>query len=130
MIYRFLITTPANTSEKDAQQTEMKLGKGVIHKLDIVFPPGPQRLLHLKIAQGAHQRWPTNPDQSFASDGEPITFREGLELNEEPYILSAWTWNEDTVYEHAVIIRLGLLRKKYIMPWLQTWTEKMRFTEE
>lgn len=130
MIYRFAITTPASPAGEIPQRTILKLGKGIIHKLDIVFPPGAQQKHHLRICDALHQVWPTNAEQYFASDGETISFREGLELNEEPYTLQAWTWCTATLHPHTLLIRIGLLRKKYIMPWLQTWTEKMLFSED
>lgn len=115
MIYRFGITTTIayNTEEKKLT-TELKLGKGVIHQLDVVFPSGCQAYLHVKINHGLHQVWPTNPDEDFASDGEPISFKEAYELRHEPYILTVYTWNLDEKYPHDVIIRIGLLPRKTI----------------
>jgi len=130
MIYRWKITTPANTTEANAEETILQLGRGIIHKLDIVFPPGAQQLHHIQISRAKHQVWPTNIGESFASDGEPITFREALIMDQEPYQLEVKTWNDDDTYDHALLIRIGLLRKKFIMPWLVTWREKMGVFEE
>lgn len=115
MIYSWSISTPANTAEADKQKTILPLGSGVIHQLDILFPPGPAGLLHLQINDAIHQVWPTNPEESFAADGDMITFREYHELLEEPYELQAWTWNEDDTYDHTVLIRIGLLRRRFVL---------------
>lgn len=115
MIYRFGITTPANTLESSKQKTILKLARGVIHQLDIIFPPGPIGLLHLHINRGLHQVWPSNASDNFAIDNNVISFREHYELVQEPLELEAYTWNADDTYEHSLVIRVGLLSKKFII---------------
>ncbi len=115
MIYNFDITTPANTPATAKKETTLKLARGVIHQIDIVFPPGPAALLHVTINDALHQRWPTNSDKDFASDDDAISFREFLELKEEPFLLTAWTWNESTDYAHSVLIRIGLLPRRFVL---------------
>jgi len=129
MIYKFPITTPANTTEAAPIKTIMKLCKGVVHKLDIVFPPGPQKLLHLIIRDSLHQVWPSTTGTDFASDGESIIFREHYDLKEDPLELYAFTWNEDDTNAHSIIIRLGILRKMIVSPWLVSWSEKLSFNQ-
>ena len=119
MIYRFGITTAPSpaTSVLNKQYTRLKLQKGVIHKIDIVFPPGCLTLLHLHINDALHQVWPTNPDENFASDSETISFEEHFVIDYEPYELQAWTWNDDDTYSHQVIIRIGLLPEAIVSPF-------------
>lgn len=127
MIYRFSISTPADTAEADKVKTDLKLTDGVIHQLDVVFPSGPQGYLHCQICHGLHQVWPTNPDEDFASSNEKISFKEFYELNYAPFVLSVYTWNLDDTYDHEVIIRVGILPKEALDPWLVPWSER---TEE
>jgi len=115
MIYSFDISTPANTPDTDIQKTDLKLTRGVIHQLDIVFPTGCAGLLYVAINLGLFQIWPTNPDEYFHTDGETISFREHFELIFEPYILTVHTYNLDEEYSHSVIIRLGILPRKFIL---------------
>jgi len=129
MIYRFPITTPANTTEENRLETRLPLMKGVIHKLEIYFPPGAQMLHHIRILDALHQCWPTNSDESFACDNFTIAFREHLYLKEEPYELIVYTWNDDDTHDHTLVIRLGILRLKYIAPWLLSWREKITSSE-
>jgi len=119
MIYRFSITTAKSpaTSVSAQQCTRLKLRKGVIHKIDIVFPPGCLALLHVHINDALHQVWPTNPSQSFASDSETISFQEYFPIDYEPYELQAWTYNDDDTYSHEVIIRIGLLPEHIVSPF-------------
>ncbi len=130
MIFKYEISTPANTSEANAMSTPMQVSKGIIHKLDVVFPPGCQRLLHVRINRALHQVFPLNPEASFASDAETISFREYVALNAEPYELQTITWNDDETYDHTIIVRLGILRKQIIAPWLINWREKFNTAED
>lgn len=115
MIYRLGITTPANTPEADKQRTNLKLTAGTIHQIDILFPPGPSGLLHVQINRGLSQIWPSNPDESFAADNNVISFNENYEILQEPVQIEVYTWNLDDTYDHQVIVRIGLLRKKSIL---------------
>jgi len=117
MIYAFSDTVPANTPKANKRRTVMKLGRGIIHDLEVEFPPGCAALAHCTINEGGHQIWPTNEEESFHSDGWVIKFREHYELKNPPYELGLWTWNEDDTYEHTITVRIGLLEKKYVMPW-------------
>ena len=126
MIYRFGITTTTNYTKASPKKTILPLTRGVIHQLDVVFPPGPSGKLHVAINDALHQVWPTNPDESFASDRDSISFKEHYELEAEPYELQAYTWLEDAIYPHLAIIRIGILPRKILTPWLTRWWE--RFT--
>ena len=80
MFYRFLITTPANTPATEKQETELKLVHGIIHQVEVAFPPGPQALLHVHINRAIHQIWPTNTGSDFANDSTTIRFKEHYPL--------------------------------------------------
>lgn len=108
MIYSFSITTPANTAKANKQRTDLKITKGTINQVDIVFPSGPAALLHVVINRGLHQAWPSNPDEDFASDNDTISLSESYDILAAPYILKAFTWNLDDTWEHGIIIRIGL----------------------
>lgn len=125
MIYKFLITTPANTAATAKLKTVLKLNKGIIHQLDVQFPPGPSGLLHLHINDAIHQVFPYNTDENFSSDNVNIRFKEFQPVLEEPFQLEAYTWNLDDTYSHDVIVRIGILPVQVIAPWLMTWEERL-----
>ena len=115
MIYRFGITTEYTYKEINKKTTVLKLGEGIIHQIDIVFPAGLAGTTHMQITRGLHQVWPTNPDEDFAGDNDKISFHEHYELDEEPYQLEVHTWNTSTEHDHLIIVRIGLLRKKFVL---------------
>lgn len=127
MLYSYTIITPANTLQKDKQSTKLKLCRGVLHKIYIIFPPGPQSLLHLQITRANHQIFPTNAEENFALDSAIIESPEHYELEQPPYELTAYTWNTDDTHEHQLIILIGILEKKYIVPVLPSWIDRLKF---
>lgn len=126
MIYRFGITTPASTLPTDKQRTDLKIAPGVIHQIDLTFPSGPQGYLHCQINHGLFQVWPTNPDEDFASSNEKISFKEFYEILPGENLLYVYTWNLDDTYPHKVIIRIGVLPKEALDPWLTPWSERTK----
>jgi hypothetical protein len=126
MLYNFKITTPANTLASAKQKTTIKLAYGVIHQIDVQFPPGPSGLLHCHINDAIHQIAPYNTDEDFASDNVNISYREFLPLLFEPYIMTVFTWNLDDTYEHSVIIRIGILPPAVLAPWLLSYEERIK----
>ena len=125
MIYRFSFTIPANTTEDNKIRTDIKLTKGIVHQIDIVFPPGCFALAKIAINDGLHQVWPSNPGQYFASDGEVISFKEFYELREEPHTLAVFTYNLDDTYSHTLVLRLGVLRRDELQGVWIPWSEEI-----
>lgn len=108
MLYVFDFETPANTPATAKKRTALRMSAGIIQKIEIVIPPGPAHLLHLQITDGLHQVWPSNEEGDFAGDNDRIDFEDYYELLQPPFELYAYTWNEDEVYPHRVIIRIGV----------------------
>ncbi len=114
MIYSYEIITPPNTTIQNQKITELKLTTGIIHQVDVLFPPGPTGLLYTAIFYEGTKIWPSNPDEYFHTDNDIITFREAFRIKSAPNILKVKTYNIDDTYEHRVIIRLGILRRSEI----------------
>jgi len=111
MIYAIDINTEKTTYPKNSpKKTVLKLDYGTIHQLDIEFPSGSSGLTGVQIKRGLHQVYPSNPSGYFAGDDSKISFKENYLLNEAPFELDIWTWNNDTLWDHRVFIRIGLLR--------------------
>ena len=128
MIFSYSVTTPALTLKTAPVITRMKLTGGVIHKMDIAFPPGAQNLMHVTIHDAIHQVLPTNAEGDFASDNEVISFPVSFLLEDHPFEMQIFTWNDDDTYPHTCLVRLGILPKAVVSPWLLTWRERAAFT--
>jgi len=116
MIYVSRISTPANTTEASPKETVLEVDPGIIHLLEISFPPGAAGLLHLQIFRELHQVWPSNPDADFAWDDVDSSWPEWYEIEVQPLRLLLRTWNEDDTYAHEVVVRFGLLPRAVLTP--------------
>jgi hypothetical protein len=116
MFYVKEITTAANTSKADSIETDRRVWAGVIHRVEVVFPPGCAGLLHVTIHHGGHQIYPSEELQDFIGDDEVISFNDFYELVPGDNLIRIKTWNEDDTFDHKVIIRMGILPKEYLYP--------------
>ena len=125
MISRFHLTIPANTSKEDPQTLDVELPVGVIHKIDIVFPPGCCGLAGVAVFHGLHQVWPSYSDEWFSTDGETISFEEFYEVKPGFTTFTLKGYNEDDTYQHTIIFRFGVLKKSEIQGIWLPWSEEI-----
>jgi hypothetical protein len=108
MLYVHALTIPANTAVGDPVTYDLKLTHGILHRVEVEFPPLCAGLAHLVVERFGSQLWPTNPDGDLASDGYTIAWDEDYELTEAPYSIKLRGWNEDDTYPHTITLRVAL----------------------
>ena len=111
MFYVKKITTPANTSRLNPKVTRIRAWGGVITKIAVRFPPGPQFLLHVTVSVGGHQIFPVNETDSVIGDDESVETQEYYEMTPGWNTITIKTWNEDTLYAHDCVVRITVLPK-------------------
>jgi hypothetical protein len=111
MDFSYVVKTSAGTTEKDAVETELKLTEGTITRVQLLHPEGCQGLAYASIWLGGHQLYPSNPETAYHGNDVPVEFEDNYDL-EAPAILKLKTWNLDDTYEHAVYVRITVLRSK------------------
>ena len=116
MDYWFSVSTPANTKKEDAVETTMQVTEGIVTHVWIKHPPGCHGLAHATISDGLSQIWPTNKDEDYHGDEFPMEFDEAYEIM-KPAKLHLLTWNDSTLYEHGVDVRITILPKEKANPW-------------
>jgi hypothetical protein len=109
MIYQSHLTLPANTLETAKIENILVLPMGVINKAEICFPSGCSGLAHVQVYFRETLLWPSSPDDSFAWDGDTISWAEDFSMTEAPYELLFRGWNEDELYQHIVTLRVAML---------------------
>lgn len=114
MFYNFAITVLANTLESAPKEQEMKLTAGVIQEVNILFPPGLDGMVKLRIMEGGHQFLPTNPEGYFATDNEVIVIPGQYYELKEPYTLKAVAYSPDTTYNHTIDVRIDVIRPEEV----------------
>lgn len=109
MNFRYQITIPTNTPRRAPIQKVMPVGPGILHSLDIAFPPGPAGLAHIYICHWEQQLWPWNADKDYAWDGYTIELRSlNFGITTPPYRFVMYGWNEDQAFPHTIVCRLGI----------------------
>ena len=102
------IITPKDTPERAPLETIIKLTKGRLNGGALYFPSGPAGTLHFIARIGIHQIIPFNTGQSIALNNCVIPLSLGFTIEEPPFLLSCFTWNDSTLYDHALTIVLHL----------------------
>ena len=92
------------------------LGHGIIHRVDVGFPPGPQGLLHVAIDRDGRQLYPSNPQGNWAWDNLTQQFPTWFELEVEPFTVVARTWNDDDTFAHEVTLQFLILPREILLP--------------
>ena len=103
MYYLYNISTPANTPYENRKRTRIKLAKGTITDVKILFPSGCSGLLSCNIFRGGHQLYPISPGEFFTGDHTDFSFSEYYILSNQPYELVVDSWNLDDTLPHSVI---------------------------
>ena len=116
MFYEFDLPTPANTTQANAVRKTLKLAQGIIHFVEVQFPPGCAGKVHLQVRQAGHQLWPKDQVENMKGDTFPIKFNEFQTLEPGRTILTAITWNSSERHSHTPIIRIGLLQPGELFP--------------
>jgi len=116
MFYVKAIETAADTARADSIETDRRVWAGVIHHVEIHFPPGCAGLLHVEIWHGGHQIYPSEELQDFAGDDETVIFDDFYELVPGDNLIRIKTWNEDDTFAHTCRVRIGVLPKNIIFP--------------
>jgi len=102
------ISTPKNTLETDPLITTIKLTRGRLTGGSMYFPSGPAGKLHFIARIGVHQIIPFNTGQNIRLDDCVVPLSLGIDLLEPPFELDCETWNDSTLYDHALTLVLHI----------------------
>jgi hypothetical protein len=102
------ISTPANTTEAEPLVTTLKLTRGRLTGGSVYFPSGPAGTLHVLLKIAGHQIVPFNRGQNLRLNDCVFPLSIGIDLLEPPYQVDIVTWNDSTLYAHALTVCLQL----------------------
>ena len=118
MIFVFDVTIPSNTPKSKSYIVKAPLPRGVIHKIDIHFPPGPSGLVGVRVTRSGRPVYPSNPKEWFVTDNETITFPEYYVIDNMDPPFEIHGYNEDDTYDHTITFRFGVLPIEVVTPQL------------
>ncbi len=108
MILQSTILTPANTTKANPKKTVLELMQGVIYKVEVFFPPGSSGLMGVRVFDSASQLYPFTSNEWFTGDNNRIEYADTYRKNNPPFVFPIHTYNLDTDYDHACIVRIGI----------------------
>lgn len=108
MFYKYSLEIPTTATEDDPEVLVISLPYGVIHHVEMYFPPGCEGEAKVKIIHNEFQLWPSNPGKWFAGDEFPIKFNEDYRLPENFNLLKLYGYNDDTKNIHTITFRIGV----------------------
>ena len=117
MFFAWDITVDAGTEEDDPKTQILKLTKGVITGLDVVFAPGCHRLVKTRIRRYESQLVPLSRDEWVTGDGETVRTEPYYEMLEAPYQLKFIGASPLTAYDHVITVRVRMQPFEVAAPW-------------
>lgn len=116
MIYNTEITEGSGGSSASPTATALKLSAGVIHQVEIDFPPGCAGLVGVKIYKGGDLIFPI--DGWLKADGQLLRFKEYTIIKPGYTHFRILTYNEDDTYDHTIQVRFAILKEYQINPYI------------
>lgn len=108
MFYEFDLTLPANTAEASPVTSVVKLAAGTLTRIGVQFPLGCKGLAHVYIRRALYQVYPVNPAGNVKADGAIIETDESYLLDQPPFEITLYGWNDDDSYSHTITFRFVL----------------------
>ena len=110
------VTFSTGGTRQSQTEATLKCAKGIIHRIEIVFPSGCAGLVHVQIFQAGHPIAPSSESQTYSGDNDIIEIPEFEELKSELNTLTIKGWNEDDTYDHRIQFRIYVLAKEFLLP--------------
>lgn len=117
MFYTFAYTPSAADTEDSPHELSMKLTAGVIHQVDILFQDGCDHEIFVQVYDDNFQLWPSNRGEKIRGNATVVSFREFFELVPGNTVLTMKVWTTLAADFKEVILNIGLLPKRIVMPF-------------
>lgn len=77
------------------------------------------------VFDGLYQAWPSSVGEFFIGEAHVISFDDLYLKEAAPFEFQCYTYNTDTVYDHAVSVRIGLVSQEvFLARYLPTRSEE------
>lgn len=131
MWYRFEVWVPNTDRGIGLVTYALRLPAGVIKKVRVRFPPGPNNKVAVRIMLGTHQMWPRGPPAIpevlplvhppvssywFSGDDEAIEWEEHVPTRAGDH-WSVDALADDCRHDHTVIVGFNVIEEDVANPW-------------
>jgi len=109
MFFAWDITVTADTKEASPTTETLKLSAGVITHIGIKFARGCHGMVGVRLKHHEFQLVPLSRGEWVTGDDESVDFAEYFELKTTPYSLKFEGCSPNTLYNHALTVRITVL---------------------
>lgn len=121
MVFIKTVTTSANTLETSPLESWIGISRGLIYRMQVMFPIGSAGLCGVKVFEGGHQVFPVTDDEWLVGANETIDFGDLYLVTVINTKFRILTYNTDDLYDHKQYIRIGIVSKpEFIAHFLPT----------
>lgn len=106
MFYEYNVPIPANTAQNNELSTLLRLSRGFIRRVELVFPRGCAGLVGVRIFRGNLQVIPLNFPAWIDTDDEVVKADTEIDLTVNPFELEFRGYNLDDTYSHNIRVRV------------------------
>ena len=127
MLFVKPLTIPANTSSGVPASVSLVCTAGRVTEVEILFPPGCQGLVGVRVKEFEHIVWPTNPDEWLIANDETIAWDEDFDLSGLPWMLTIEGYNDDDTFPHTIYCRFAMMEARKLLlagkfwDWVKGW---------
>lgn len=108
MKFDYDLIVPAHTPQNEPVTQRVKLTRGTLTQVVVVFPPGPALLVHVTVSEELHQLVPANPDGDINLDDNNFISDMQYPLENPPYDLIVIGWSPSANYEHTITFQFDV----------------------
>lgn len=108
MFFEYDITYPPNTPKENERVNILRLTRGIVKRVELVFPRGVAALTGVRIFRGPVQIIPLNYPAWIETDGETVRINTNIDLTVNPYELEVRGYNIDDTYPHTIRVRIEM----------------------
>lgn len=108
MFFEYNVTYPPLIFPEEEQIDVLRLTRGIVKRVEVVFPRGCAGLVGVRIFRGPVQVIPLNAPAWLDTDGETISINTEIDLSVNPYELEVRGYNLDDTYSHTIRFRFEL----------------------
>jgi hypothetical protein len=121
MVYVKTVTTSAATQQATPLESFIDVSRGLLYRAQVMFPPGCNGVVGVKVFEGGHQMFPASLDEWLIGSNETIDFEDLYFITIEKTRLRILTYNTSVFHSHITIVRLGVVgRPEFIAHFLPT----------
>lgn len=117
MLFSFDVTCETTHTATNPKTEVLKIAKGIITWVSVIFPPGCHGLVSCVLLHHEHQIAPSTESLVMIGDSHPIEWNDYYESYQPPFELKAKLWGDSCSYDHTITIKVAVLPRKIAAPY-------------